>query len=390
INGCCSHLEAGRCMIHRESVDSRRLHGNSCSLEEEKTQPKTNNGGILPSQTDCLLTLLVLPTTGELVMSGERSRSYLTHIGSRAEADPKEESPKPPTGSGSSDRPWYAGYKSSDGSLRKSGLSAPSIAHGENNALSSAKRNGHGGSQGSVSLSAGMSPSTNSRPQHSSSTYIPIGKRLHNPYLRDGTNSGHSTSSSKDIADDQISATSRREVREAFLRGETTKYDPTLRENISSKTDREKDKERQVHHHGSIDRAPKSGPKEIIAEGYVGFVNLPNQVYRKAVKRGFEFTLMVVGESGLGKSTLINSMFLTDLYNNEYPGPSHRTKKTIQLAANHGSHRSQIRRFSECRVSCTPVSPARHESPLLSILHITKWPWVCHQYPVCEIFGTVI
>lgn len=31
-------------------------------------------------------------------------------------------------------------------------------------------------------------------------------------------------------------------------------------------------------------------PKEL--DGYVGFANLPNQVYRKAVKRGFEFTLM--------------------------------------------------------------------------------------------------
>ena len=33
--------------------------------------------------------------------------------------------------------------------------------------------------------------------------------------------------------------------------------------------------------------------------GYVGFANLPNQVFRKSVKRGFEFTLMVVGRCGV-------------------------------------------------------------------------------------------
>ena len=69
--------------------------------------------------------------------------------------------------------------------------------------------------------------------------------------------------------------------------------------------------------------------------GYVGFANLPNQVHRKSVRKGFQFTAMVVGtsfslslsldvyqhahflhsgESGLGKSTLINTLFNTPLY----------------------------------------------------------------------------
>ncbi|XP_062503942.1 septin-1-like isoform X2 [Corticium candelabrum] len=66
--------------------------------------------------------------------------------------------------------------------------------------------------------------------------------------------------------------------------------------------------------------------------GFVGFANLPNQVHRKSVKRGFEFTLMVVGESGLGKSTLVNSLFLTDLYaEREYPPAADRIKQTVQL-----------------------------------------------------------
>ncbi|KAJ4436136.1 fork head transcription factor Sep1 [Periplaneta americana] len=68
--------------------------------------------------------------------------------------------------------------------------------------------------------------------------------------------------------------------------------------------------------------------------GYVGFANLPNQVHRKSVKKGFEFTLMVVGESGLGKSTLVNSLFLTDLYPERVvPDAVEKTHQTVKLDA---------------------------------------------------------
>ncbi|XP_021348090.1 septin-2B-like isoform X4 [Mizuhopecten yessoensis] len=68
--------------------------------------------------------------------------------------------------------------------------------------------------------------------------------------------------------------------------------------------------------------------------GYVGFANLPNQVHRKSVKKGFEFTLMVVGESGLGKSTLVNSLFLTDLYPERHiHSAAEKIKQTVKIDA---------------------------------------------------------
>ncbi|XP_072445565.1 septin-5-like isoform X3 [Chiloscyllium punctatum] len=65
---------------------------------------------------------------------------------------------------------------------------------------------------------------------------------------------------------------------------------------------------------------------------YVGFATLPNQVHRKSVKKGFDFTLLVAGESGLGKSTLVNSLFLTDLYKDrKFLNTEERITQTVDI-----------------------------------------------------------
>ncbi|OQR70445.1 septin-2-like, partial [Tropilaelaps mercedesae] len=67
-------------------------------------------------------------------------------------------------------------------------------------------------------------------------------------------------------------------------------------------------------------------------QGEIGFATLPEQVHRKSVKKGFDFTLMVVGEAGLGKSTLINSLFLMDLYEDrKLPAVNERIERTVYI-----------------------------------------------------------
>lgn len=48
-------------------------------------------------------------------------------------------------------------------------------------------------------------------------------------------------------------------------------------------------------------------------KSYVGFSTITNQIEHRLLKRGFQFNVMVVGHSGLGKTTLVNTLFAAHL-----------------------------------------------------------------------------
>uniref|UniRef100_A0A8C6MJF9 Septin 9b n=1 Tax=Nothobranchius furzeri TaxID=105023 RepID=A0A8C6MJF9_NOTFU len=86
----------------------------------------------------------------------------------------------------------------------------------------------------------------------------------------------------------------------------------------------------KLHHPSPQAKGDKSHGGDF---SYVGIDAILEQMRRKAMKQGFELNIMVVGQSGLGKSTLMNTLFKSKVSRNKsvQTDPEERIPKTVEI-----------------------------------------------------------
>jgi len=73
---------------------------------------------------------------------------------------------------------------------------------------------------------------------------------------------------------------------------------------------------------------------QTLLQGYVGFDSITNQIEKKLLKRGFQLNVILVGETGLGKSTLINTLFSSHLIDSKGRSqPQEPPRQTVEIQA---------------------------------------------------------
>ncbi|XP_009090241.2 septin-12 isoform X2 [Serinus canaria] len=92
------------------------------------------------------------------------------------------------------------------------------------------------------------------------------------------------------------------------------------------------EEEEEEEEEGAVPLSMAPGPVGCQLFGYVGIEAVLDQMKIKTMKTGFEFNIMVVGQSGLGKSTMVNTLFKSKVSRkSSQPGQEERIPKTVQL-----------------------------------------------------------
>ncbi|KAJ1814726.1 Septin spn4 [Coemansia sp. RSA 2599] len=76
------------------------------------------------------------------------------------------------------------------------------------------------------------------------------------------------------------------------------------------------------------------------ASGGIGIANLPNQLHKIVTKKGTNFSIMVVGESGTGKTTFINTLLTTEII--EPLEDAARRKKQLDKTVDINIHKAEL------------------------------------------------
>lgn len=99
-------------------------------------------------------------------------------------------------------------------------------------------------------------------------------------------------------------------VQEVHVNGEDTTKEPemTMTQDGEAYADKDNGYQQQNGQH-------EEEIRDLALSGQVGFDSLPDQLVNKSVAKGFSFNILCVGETGLGKSTLMDTLFNTRFEN---------------------------------------------------------------------------
>ena len=90
---------------------------------------------------------------------------------------------------------------------------------------------------------------------------------------------------------------------------------PKIKNNLNKSAcdnkDENPEKESTVPNMNDLEKLLSNHKLKSVSNHAAGYSRIASQIYTRSVKKGFQFNLMVIGCSGLGKSSFLNTLFHT-------------------------------------------------------------------------------